>query len=457
MEMTRRHFVAGAGVQALGAMQGTPRRPNLLYILVDQLSGLALPSHDANARMPNTARLAQSGVQFSHAYTAGVTCGPARASLDTGLYTQTHGVGGGFRLSESVESLPRTLARNGYASSHPNGYSLEAERAEHEKWLVELGYEQPLSSIYGVESMARYLDLPLKWKCGRAGVAPEHGFDAYCAQRAIRFLETNQSRQFACFLQLRGPHDPYMVPRPFDTLVDPAKLALPPYRAGEFENKPRRQRQSFETQGASKMTDDQIRRILAVYYGMCAFSDNCIGLVLNRLRELSLDENTVVILVSDHGDTMGRHRFMSKDFGFYEPAMRIPMMVRAPGRRGGVVCSDPVSGIDVFPTLCDLMNLPKPEGIPGQSLVGRWEGKPGDPERAIFAAQGAPGKNRALMLRTPQLKFTRYDDGGRELYDLVRDPDELQNRFDDPSYARPLAELKAQVERWERQYPHRVA
>jgi len=457
--------MAGAGAQALSAagvarrataMQQEARRPNLLYILVDQLSGLALPSLDSNAQMPNTRRLAEHGVQFTHAYTAGMTCGPSRASLDTGVYTQTHGVGGGFKLPESMESLPHTLAEHGFVSSHPNGYSLEAERAEHEKWLLQLGYEQPLSSIYGVESMARYLDLPLKWKCGRAGVAPEHGFDAYCAQRAIRFLETNQAKPFACFLQLRGPHDPYMVPRPYDTLIDPAILKMPPYLRGEFEAKPRRQRESFETQGASKMSDAQLRQILAVYYGMAAYSDHCIGLVLDRLRELRLDDNTVVILVSDHGDTMGRHRFMSKDYAFYEPAVRIPMILRAPGRSGGVVSSDPVSAIDVYPTLCDLMNLPTPSLIAGQSLVGRWAGRPGDPERAIFAAQGTPGRNRALMLRTRYYKFTRYDDGGSELYDLERDPDELVNRIADPSCARPLAKLKAQVDEWERRYPHRV-
>ena len=463
--MTRREFVTSTGAGALAiagaarqaiAMQAAPPRSNLLYIVVDQLSGLALPLQDANARMPNTLSLAKSGVHFSHAYSGAMTCGPSRACLDTGLYTQSHGVGGGFTMPVSVDSLPRTLAAAGYVSSHPSGYSLESERAEHEKWLVQLGYEQPLSSIYGVDSMARYLELPLKWKCGRAGVAPEHGFDEYCAQRAIRFLETNQKKQFACFLQLRGPHDPYMVPRPFDSLIDPNKLALPPYRSGEFKNKPRRQRESFETQGASKMTDTQIRQILAVYYGMAAYSDHCAGLVLNRLHDLNLADNTVVILVSDHGDTMGRHRFMSKDFAFYEPAMRIPMIIRAPGRPGGVVHSDPVSGIDVFPTLCDLMGLPKPNGIAGQSLAARWEGKPGDSERPIFASQGIPGKNRAVMLRTPQYKFTRYDDGGSELYDVVRDPDELENRIDHPDYARPLRDLKSRVERWERQYPHRA-
>ena len=438
------------------AMQAAPSRPNLLYIVVDQLSGLALPAFDRHARMPNTQNLAKAGVCFSHAYTGAMTCGPSRACLDTGLYTQMHGVGGGFPLAASVDSLPRTLARQGYVSSHPNGYSLEAERAEHEKWLLQLGYDQPLSSIYGVESMARYLDLPLKWKCGRAGVAPEHGFDAYCSQRAMRFLEANQRKQFACFLQLRGPHDPYMVPRPFDTLIDPSTLEVPPYRSGEFENKPRRQRESFETQGASRMTDAQIRQILAVYYGMAAFSDHCIGLVLDRLRELNLADNTVVILVSDHGDTMGRHRFMSKDFAFYEPAVRIPLIIRAPGRPGGVVHSDPVSGIDVFPTLCELMTLPMPSGISGQSLAGRWAGKAGNPERPIFASQGVPGRNRAVMLRTTRYKFTRYDDGGGELYDLEKDPDELENLIDRQDYARPLAELRAQVERWERQYPHRA-
>jgi arylsulfatase A-like enzyme len=456
--MKRREFLAGAAGLAATRAFGfqAARRPNLLYILVDQLSGLALPGIDSNACMPNTERLMKSGVVFTNAYTAAMTCGPSRASLDTGLYPQTHGVGGGFRLDERTPSLPNALAASGYVSSHPDGYSLEAERALHEKWLVELGYPQPLSSINGSETLARYLDLPLKWKCGRAGVAPEHGFDAFCAQRALRFVEANRDRQFACFLQLRGPHDPYMTPRPFDTLIDPATLALPPFRAGEIAKKPLRQRQSFESQGASKMTDAQIRQILAVYYGMAAFSDYCIGMVMSRIEELRLTDNTVVMLVADHGDTMGRHRFMSKDFAFYEPAMRIPMVLRAPGRRGGITRSDPVSGIDVFPTLCDVLGLPKPAAIAGQSLVSRWDGKESQPDRAIFSSQGVPGKNRAVMLRTARYKLTRFDDGGGELYDLERDPNELENRIDSADSRPVREELTRQLEAWEKRYPHRV-
>jgi arylsulfatase A-like enzyme len=451
--VNRRQFLAAAAAQMLPA----PQRLNLLYILVDQLSGLALPLHDSNARMPSVSGLARSGVTFSHAYTGAMTCGPSRACLDTGRYTQAHSIGGGYKPPASMETLPKTLAQQGYVLSHPDGYNLEAERAEHEKWLADLGYKGPLSSINGVEALARFRDLPLKWKCGRAGVAPEHGFEAYCAQRAIRFLETNRDRPFACFLQLRGPHDPYMVPRPYDTLIDPAKLALPPYRSGEFHSKPPRQLRSFESQGASRMSDAQIREVLALYYGMASYSDSCIGHVLTRLSEFGLDDKTVVILVSDHGDTMGRHRMMSKDFALYEPAMRIPLIMRAPGARPrGVVRGDPVSGIDVYPTLCDLLSLPKPNDLHGVSLAGRWEGREHDPDRAIFASQGTPDKDRAVMLRTTQFKLTRYDDGGAELYDLAKDADELDNRIEDASYASVRAQLERQLADWDRQYPPRA-
>jgi arylsulfatase A-like enzyme len=451
--LTRRAFLAGAAAPLVRAQP----RLNLLYILVDQLSGLALPLHDSNARMPHTASLAKSGVAFSHAYTGAMTCGPSRACLDTGLYTQSHSIGGGYRPPAAMDTLPKALARHGYVSSHADGYSLEAERAQHEKWLADLGYSEPLSSINGVEAMARYRDLPLKWKCGRAGVAPEHGFEAYCAQRAIRFLETNRDRMFACFLQLRGPHDPYMVPRPYDTVIDPAKLALPPYRTGELESKPPRQRRSFESQGASRMSDAQIREVLALYYGMAAYSDSGVGQVLARLTELGLHDRTVVILVSDHGDTMGCHRMMSKDFALYEPAMRIPLIIRAPGGRPrGLVNSDPVSGIDVFPTLCDLLSLDKPKELHGASLVGRWEGRERDPNRTIFASQGTPGKDRAVMMRTPEFKLNLYDDGGAELYDLAKDPGELENRIDDASYTAARERLTRELTAWQRRYPPRA-
>lgn len=445
--MTRR-----TALQALGAApalaQAPAPRPNLLYVVIDQLSGLAIPGEDPLAQMPNLAKLAAGGVRFSHAYTAGMTCGPSRASLDSGLHTHRHRVGGGGprQLDASVNTLPRTLEAQGYVTSHPAGYNLEAERSEHEKWLAALGYSGA-SSIYGEESQAQYRSLPLKWKCGAAGLAAEHGFETYCAQRAIRFLETSRNRPFACFLQLRGPHDPYMTPRPYDRLLDPARIPLPPYREGEFSAKPPRQQASFETQGASRMTDSQLREVMGLYYGMCSYSDSALGQVMAKLKALDLERSTAIVLVSDHGDTLGRHRMMSKDFAFYEHAMRTPMIFVAPGESSaalprGVVRKDPVSGVDVYPTLCELMGLPAPGAIDGESLISRWRGNVSRPNREILSGQGVPGKNRARMLRTPTFKYARYDDGGEELYDLERDPEELENRVADAKYAKMLGEFQ---------------
>src|SRR5450432_2167547 len=111
--MNRRTFLnaAAGGAWSLPSfVMQSARSPNLLYILVDQLSGLALPALDSSARMPHTQTLTKSGVLFSHAYTAAMTCGPARASLDTGLFTQTHGVGGGFRQLSDTPTLAGALA-----------------------------------------------------------------------------------------------------------------------------------------------------------------------------------------------------------------------------------------------------------------------------------------------------------------------------------------------------------
>jgi iduronate 2-sulfatase len=95
---------------------------------------------------------------------------------------------------------------------------------------------------------------------------------------------------------------------------------------------------------------------------------------------------------------------------------------------------DPVSGVDLFPTLCELMSLPAPpKDIDGESLITRWQGRESRPEREIVAGQGTPGSNRARMIRTQRYKYARYDDGGEEFYDLRQDPDELENRVSDPA------------------------
>jgi arylsulfatase A-like enzyme len=136
--------------------------------------------------------------------------------------------------------------------------------------------------------------------------------------------------------------------------------------------------------------------------------------------------------------------------------MRIPRVFRAPGERRRVITiADPVSGIDLFPTLLSLLRLPEVTALHGRSLVPYWEGRQSDPDRPIYAGQGYEGRDRMVMLRTPRFKLTRYDDGGNELHDLQSDPGELTNVYEDSRYKTSLNELSRQLDQWDRSYPHR--
>jgi arylsulfatase A-like enzyme len=449
MTHSRRQFLAAAGSAAFA--QPAQRPLNLIYIIADQHSGVALPAAgDPYVHVPNLERLARSGVTFLDTCTAGMTCAPSRASMDTGLHAGSHGVRtNGIALPSDVPSIHRELERAGYVvSQDPKHY---------DEWARSLGYEDMDGKIIGSRSMARLLPTPYRFATGRAGLAPEHTYDAYVTHSALRFLEQNRHRPFCCWVRLHGSHDPYVVPRPYDTMYDPAKLAMPAYRTGEYDEKPPRQKRAWrDSQHADQLSDDQIKTILAHYYGMVSHTDFLVGKLLDRVTELGLLDNTVIVYTADHGDCMGRHRMFTKGFCFYEPAIRIPFIVRAPGAfPHGKRVSQPASGVDILPTLLELMGLPALPAVHGQSLVSHWRGDLPVIDRPVYAGQGFEGRDRAVMLRTRRWKLARYDDGGWELYDREKDPDELRSVYADPAYAATFQRLKADLEAWDRAHTHR--
>jgi arylsulfatase A-like enzyme len=154
---------------------------------------------------------------------------------------------------------------------------------------------------------------------------------------------------------------------------------------------------------------------------------------------------------------MGHHRIFSKDFAFYEPTVRTPLIFRTPDEsfRRNIKNSDPVSGIDLMPTLLDLLHLPSASGLPGRSLAPYWRGERSDPDRTVYCGQGFEGHNRAVMLRKGMWKLTRFDDGGGELYDRESDPDELTNLFDSSRHSAMKQKLTAELREWDRSITHR--
>jgi choline-sulfatase len=426
---------------------------NVVIIRADLNWVLALGCAGATpAKTPNVDALARRGAVFTHAWTAGLICAPSRASMHTGLHVQAHGVyTNGISVRPGVTTTAEILTRHGY-QMHNMPLQARSDGMQYAEWLASKGYTNVVTPVIGSRDKARLIPTPYRFETGRAGLDAEHSHDAWTIANAVAFLGSrNRSQPFAMFVPLHASHDPYVVPGPWDVMYRPGDLALPAYRAGEFDHKPARQKRTWQATGADRLTDEQIRTILGHYLGMVSYTDMLVGRLFKRLSALGLDDNTVIIYTADHGDCMGQHRIFTKGFGAYEPAMRIPFVIRAPGhftaekRR-----TDPISGVDFLPTMLECMNLPAESGLHGRSAVNLTR-----EIRPVFAGQNQEGRDRIVMIRTEQWKLTRYDEGGGELYDCTADPNELDNRIDDPKFSGIKRELTAQLEQWDR--THRPA
>jgi arylsulfatase A-like enzyme len=452
--LTRRDFLKTSAAAAAGRLDPSqtdgPR--NLVFLIADQHSGLALGCNGRPiVRTPRLDALARQGALFTHSYCAGTTCAPSRASIHTGLHVHAHGVReNGVLLPDDCISIWSILEKHGYKLNDVPRKGLY-NLGPYFKWLADLGYSDVASPIIGSKQKARLIPTPYRYAVGRAGLALDHSQDAFTVRNAMRFLDENRDRRFCLWVRLFGAHDPWVVPEPYDTMYRPSDLPLPPYRQGEFDSKPGQQKRTWVGTGAARLTDDQVRLILAHYLGMVSYTDMLVGRLLDKLQDLKLESDTVVIYTADHGDTMGQHRIFTKGFALYEPAMRVPLIIRAPSDfpRGARIDAA-VSGIDLLPTMLDLMNLPAERDLHGQSLVPLWRGTTRSVRQQVFAGQGFEGFDRLVMMRTPEWKLTRYDEGGGELYDMRNDPHELNNLIAEPKYSSIRQQLTRQMEDWDR-------
>jgi choline-sulfatase len=166
--------------------------------------------------------------------------------------------------------------------------------------------------------------------------------------------------------------------------------------------------------------------------------DAQIGLVLETLEELGVRDEFVVHYTSDHGEMAGEHGLWGKHC-FYEESVRVPMILSGPGIPAGRRVQENVSHVDVYPTLCELGGLPVPDGLRGQSMLPLLEQD--TPGRRTVFSEVYSGGNVALMAKRGDVKYIWYSEGAGQLFDLSQDPEELDNRADDPAYAESKQEL----------------
>jgi len=289
----------------------------------------------------------------------------------------------------------------------------------------------------------------------------------WVGDRTIEYLRTHRHEPFCLWASFPDPHQPFDAPAPWCYLHHPDEVDLPAHRVRDLERRPWWHRASLE--GTPQLADEglrqirekvsrtpvqsdgQLRTLIANYYGMIALIDHQLGRIRIALDELGLADDTLIVFTSDHGEWLGDHGLLIKGPMPYEGLLRVALLVEGPGVPSGQCIQDPVSTIDLAPTFCDYASTQLPAAVHGRSLRKLIES--GEPERDFARSEWhlRPSRSgvelRLQTARTRRHKLTLEQiSGAGELYDLLEDPGEMRNVFDDPAYAGVRRELTDMID-----------
>ena len=455
------------------------KKPNILWICADQQRGDTIHSlGNPYIKTPNLDGLIKEGVVFTKAYSQNPLCQASRASFLTGRYPRTVGVrqNGQKYFPKHEKLITKTLSEIGYTCGligklhiaaacgrieerTDDGYSKflwnhhpyptkEWEKADaYQKWLKEKGVRW--EELYKP-------DKDFSRTLLARGVPEEYHQTTWCIEKAMEFIEETPS-PWCLSINIFDPHDPYDPPEEYLNMYNPDELPDPLYKEGELDNKPFTQKidhhGAYGGRGISFVSLSPVERkkITASYYGMITLIDKQVGRLINFLKEKNLFENTVIIFMSDHGELLGDHGIYLKGPFFYEPCVRVPLIISYPEKFKKNLRSDAlVELVDIVPTLYDILEIEIPERIQGKSLFDICTGKkePDFHKSSIYSEyynSHVPHNGEkvyATMYRDQNYKIVVYhgkDEG--ELYNLEEDPYEFNNLWYEKEYREKKEQL----------------
>ncbi|MCZ0813705.1 MAG: choline-sulfatase [Pseudomonadota bacterium] len=434
------------------------KTPNILILMVDQLNGTLFSDGPAEwLHAPNLRALAQRSTRFANAYTASPLCAPGRASYMSGLLPSRSRVyDNAAEFSADIPTYAHHLRRAGYQTClsgkmhfvGPDQLHGFEERLTTDIYPADFGwtpdYRKP-----GERIDWWYHNLGSVTGAGVAEISNQMEYDdevAYNATRKIYDLgRGHDARPWCLTVSFTHPHDPYVARRRYWDLYEDCAHLEPEVPAMAYEDHDPHSKRIFDANDwrAFDITPEHIRRARRAYFANISYLDDKIGQIMEALAGTRQEEDTIVLFVSDHGDMLGERGLWFK-MSFYEGSSRVPLMIAAPGMAPGLV-RDPVSNIDVCPTLCDLAGVSMDEVAPwteGQSLVPLGQGAARSAPVAMeYAAEASYAP--LICLREGRWKFTRCALDPDQLFDLEADPHELNDLAADPAHAETLAHFDA--------------
>ena len=491
------------------------QRRNVLLIVVDQWRADFVP-HLMRAdgrvpflRTPNLDRLCREGVTFRNHVTTCVPCGPARASLLTGLYLMNHrAVQNTVPLDQRHFSLGRALRELGYdpaligyttttpdprttSESDPRFLQLgdlmdgfrsvgafEPNMEGYFGWVAQKGFPMPArrEDVWlpeGEDAVPGATDRP-------ARIPKEFSDSSYFTERALTYLKGRAGKPFFLHLGYYRPHPPFVAPAPYHAMYRPQDMPAP-IRAETPESEAAQhpllkfyidsiQRGSFfhgaEGAGAT-LEEGEIRQMRATYCGLITEIDDCLGQVFAHLDETGQWDDTLIVFTSDHGEQLGDHHLLGK-IGYHDESFRIPLVIKDPDARGwargGAVEDAFTESVDVMPTILDWLGGDAPRACDGRSLIPLVRGqRPPDwrtelhyeydfrdvhysePEAVLGLGMD---ESSLCVVEDERYKYVHFAALPALFFDLADDPHQFVNRADDPAYAALVRDYAQKALSW---------
>ena len=442
----------------------TMKQPNILVLHCDQLRWDCLGFNgNKDIRTPNLDKLAADSVNYCNQFTVYPICTPSRYSLWSGMYVHQHGAWDNTStLPQGYPTFPGVLRDNGYRTvaigkMHMNptyqdiGFS-EMKLAEqngigrfeddYHKWLMEQGKIDRFdlhhqSGIFHMDDVTHLNDM---CQCSESDLPLEFYSTEWITRNAEEELSHWEDGKPAMLMVgYISPHHPFDPPAPYSKMYDPYKIhLLPGYTEEPFavDNATNGTAMDYNA-----LTESDIRHITAAYYAMISEIDDCVGRLISILKEKNLYDNTMIVFTSDHGEYMGFHHMMLKCNHLYDPLARIPLLVKYPcNENAGQKDYAMTENIDVAPTVLDVCGLMTPASMQGKSLLT-------SNKRQFVISEGQYGTEEnsciGYMIRTERFKMiVRGSMENSMLFDLEKDPFELDNCANNPKYQQERQKLQ---------------
>ncbi len=478
---------------------------NVLFITADQWRAECLSTLGHLVQTPNLDALAADGVLFKNHYAQAVPCAPSRASIHTGMYLQNHrACTNGTPLDARHTNWALEVRRAGYdpvlfgytdTANDPRQFAADDP--------ILTSYEGPLPGINPVCMMGTFPDAWANWLKAKGYEIPDNTYQLYTEKTGVEyenggdvparlsipaehhdtwfmvdqvteyldgFLQQKNEDGFFVHLSLLRPHPPWTAPAPYNAMYPPEQLQNY-IRAGsredEAEQHPWLAFELSKKHSSAPADPKKLSRLKASYFGLMTEVDANLGRLFNYLKANNLWDNTLIIFTSDHGEQIGDHHLLGK-MGYFDQSYHIPLIIRDPQNTSvhGTTIDGFTENIDLMPTLLEWLDLPLPHQCDGRSLVSALKGGhlPGHWRTEVHweydfrSVKDGEAMEQQLgltlnqcslnVIRDFDFKYVHFTNLPPLLFDLQKDPAELNNLADKPEYAQVMLRYTQKMISW---------